>query len=631
MQKSSERTAVILRCNFSKINKHIVVSNVSALLNSDGGQFVIQCDDKAASDKEIDKKMRTIEQWIEVLLGKMFMFVKIKFNVTLQEICIYVEKFHDLVTVDYKMFLPSPTQICKISGQSLVLAREAVFAKNSSTTTRYDLPSVQESFIYGSKIPMLESYEVQFKQLKSESTKSTSLADRLVGNKLLETISAFANYGGGAIYVGVDDDSREIHGERVTTKEKEKIVEKVTEKINKMVWFSLQTKPSYGVHWDIYFRAVVDERGKLMESTYVIVIVVARCTGGVSVGEPESYHIVNDVVTRMDLKTWRERFFQKESLVMDHGIDRPNWSSERNRNLFHCMNGRLIRSINAGSWDAFGGGKKKLELENSNCNMTKFVVISNEITAHYKLGRFDLVENGIKDYESLLSKSTVDANIHEARLYLLKSCIQRCRGNIKKSYEEADKGLTIVDQLPPGIVVGEYYCNLVSVITILLQYETEPRQRHNLTEKSTTFSRIAIKNLDDAEYCNLSKFDQKQKAHINLAFLLLQSSFMVCTKPEIHVSSQDLEQANESLNTVNKLINEGYPLTDYRECQYHLARSMLFYRRSQNADSQEMERLRNEAVRFAKKAEGLATNCKFKSLMECSRQHLNMFHLYPVR
>ncbi|XP_046857895.1 schlafen family member 5-like [Xenia sp. Carnegie-2017] len=463
MQKSRQGKAVILRCTASKLSKHIVVSSVCALLNTNGGQFVIQCDGNAVGDEEIEKKIKIVEQWIEELLGKMFMLVKIKFNVSLQEICISVEKFHDLVTVDYKMFLPSPSQIYKISGQSLVLAREAVFAKNSSTTTRYDLPVVQESFIYGSKICMFESYEVQFKRFKRESTNSTSLADRLVGNKLLETISAFANYRGGAIYVGVNDDSREIHGERVTAKEKKNIAEHVTEKIHEMVWFSLQMKPSRGVHWDIYFRGVVDENSKLMESTYVIVIVVAHCAGGVSVGEPESYHIVNDVVKRMDLVTWTERFFRKDSFSYfpTSGIDRTNWSSERNRDLFHHVNGLLIRSINSGSWDEFWVEKEKLEVENSNCKMIKLVVISNEITAHYKLGRFDRVKDGIKDYESLLSKSTVDANINEARLYLLKSCIQRCRGNIKNSYEEANKGLAIVDRLPRGIVVGEYFAVLL--------------------------------------------------------------------------------------------------------------------------------------------------------------------------
>ncbi|XP_046842126.1 uncharacterized protein LOC124436223 [Xenia sp. Carnegie-2017] len=410
-----------------------------------------------------------------------------------------------------------------------------------------------------------------------------------------------------------------------------------------MVWFSLHKKPSRGVHWDIHFCAVFDERGQVMESTYMIVITVARCPGGVSVSEPESYHLVNGVVTRMDLKTWTARFRRRASccqrpnedelnqlsnLQIRH-IERSSWSSHGNRNLFHRVNGVLIRLINAGFWDEFWAKKELLEKENSSFNMIKLVVMLNEITALYKLGHFYCVEPRIKDYESLLSKSTVDANINEARLHLLKSCVQKYRGNIKKSYEEADKGLAIVDQLPTGIVVGEYYCHLAAVITILLQNETDRDQCQNLTSKAVLFSQKAIMHLKDAKYCDLSKFDQLQKAHINLAFLYLQSSFMNCAKPEILLDNKELEKAKISLNAVNEFINEGYPLTDYRKCQYYLARSMLFYRLSQNVSIiNDRNRQREQAKKFSKKAESRATNCEFKSIMECSQKYLAMLDMY---
>ncbi len=80
-----------------------------------------------------------------------------------------------------------------------------------------------------------------------------------------------------------------------------------------MIWLGLEDGPRTGINWDIFFHPVIDKEGRPVMSTFVIVIVVARYPGGVFFQEPESYHIVNYCVERMELDTWKEYLFSKRS------------------------------------------------------------------------------------------------------------------------------------------------------------------------------------------------------------------------------------------------------------------------------------------------------------------------------
>ena len=56
------------------------------------------------------------------------------------------------------------------------------------------------------------------------------------GNKFSRYVSAFANYKGGHIYYGIDDDGI-VAGELIPNEvDKEEIVKKVEKSINKMIW-----------------------------------------------------------------------------------------------------------------------------------------------------------------------------------------------------------------------------------------------------------------------------------------------------------------------------------------------------------------------------------------------------------
>ena len=59
--------------------------------------------------------------------------------------------------------------------------------------------------------------------------------------------------------------------------------------------------------WSVEFVPVKDEVGKDIPDTWLILITVKRCPGGVFVEEPESYYIVDGKVVRMPFPVWKAR------------------------------------------------------------------------------------------------------------------------------------------------------------------------------------------------------------------------------------------------------------------------------------------------------------------------------------
>jgi tetratricopeptide (TPR) repeat protein len=645
MQQSTgknHQTVITIQCSpteLTKKRKPQVICNVGALLNSNGGVLVIAFPGQTYQTKDLDQPSRVIEQWIKNLIGTAMMSKKIKFHVAPHQISINVKGSCNLITVDYNMFLPSRTEVNRVlQVENLDTIRDILRGEEWGTWST-ELPAVQQIFVKGEEIKLDETYSVQFKQLEDTSTKSTTLADRVVGNKLIEYVSAFANFGGGALYVGVDDKQHIIHGEVVSSNGRESIVRKVTNKINKMIWLGLKNGPRQGKNWDIYFRSVVDKEGRPIESTFVIIIVVARCPGVFS-QVPESYHIVNGCVEKMNLETWKEKIFSERSrgktgadtrpestsalqMQCQRPIDRLQWSTVGNRKKYDYVNGVLIRMINDGSWEVFWS---RLMKEEANCFQggIKLVILLMKATASYKQGNYEQACRDVEEYRKALNQSE-DRLISETREFLLKSSVERCKGNIRESYKHAKDGLVLADQIPAGIVAGEYYANIATVITILLEQETG-KERKILREEAISFFKRALEHLERANDYLPSKFDQTQKVHINLAFLHLGCSFASNAIAEGKVEDAAINEAKISLNEVDKCVNEGYPLSEYRNCQHLLARSVLFYRKSQNVNEDEEERraqLLKSALTFSNEASEKA--CGSKEMLECTSKHIDFF------
>ena len=131
---------------------------------------------------------------------------------------------------------------------------------------------------------MRESKMCNFRRLKADNSECSTLADRMTGksNKFSYIVSAFGNYKGGHNYHGITDDGV-VEGEVLSIEdEKHDIKKKVEKAINKMIWPEHIGQPKRGEHWDIFFEHVVDGTTyKPIPSTFVIVIYIAPCPGGV--------------------------------------------------------------------------------------------------------------------------------------------------------------------------------------------------------------------------------------------------------------------------------------------------------------------------------------------------------------
>lgn len=632
--------------NLKKI-KAQVVSNVCALLNSNGGDLIIAFPDETCKIRDLEEPVKRMEQWISNLIGITIMSKNVELKVEPRQILIVVKSSYDLVTVDYNMFLPSHAQVNQVLPiETLEKIKDVLFGKEMLTSSN-ELPAVQQVFIKGEEMKSTETYSVQYKLFEDAPDKPRTLADRITakGNKVLQCVTAFANYHGGTIYIGVDDEQHLIKGQFAPNDERESIIKKVTNEINKLIWLGLKDGPSKSKNWDIYFHPVVDKEGISVESTFVIVIVVARCPGGVFLKEPESYHVVNGCVEKMHLNTWKEYLLSKISYDQAGAVHntsgesmldipcpgllgRSQWSSNQSRKKYDYVNGILIRMVNDGLWDEFLARAKK---EEANCRLggVKLAISLVRITADYKQGYFKKAEDGIEEYRSRLSQSE-DVLISETREFLLRSSLERCKGNIRESYEQAQNGLSLVEQIPAGIVAGEYYANIATVITILLEMETDVVQKKILRGKAVYFFQLADEHLDCANDYLPSKFDQKQKVHINLAFLHLGCSFASDPKAESRVDDAAIQKATNSLNVVGNCVNEGYALSDYRNCQFLMARAVLFYRRSQNLkETERSEQLLKSALKFANKAKKTAKEGKFEEMLECTDKHIEFFRNTP--
>ena len=183
----------------------------------------------------------------------------------------------------------------------------------------------KKKFVLGKKSSLQESDVIQLKSLKSEKSikakaedaagpnlpernvvkpnskkskpsakeKNTTFVKRMLTekNKFCNYISGFANHRGGHIYYGIDDEGV-ITGENLTKEDINEVLEEVPKTINELIWTEGNIAPQQGVNWDIYFEQVSYEKNaRKVESTYVVVVFVAACRGGVFTAEPESYYI----------------------------------------------------------------------------------------------------------------------------------------------------------------------------------------------------------------------------------------------------------------------------------------------------------------------------------------------------
>ena len=306
-----------------------ITAAVCALFNSrNGGLITLRLNDKCWLIKEeepkiIDDIVRRIEQSVLNFVPVTNMSEAFKFieDTNTQGLQFKVKSMGRFCTVQYHMYLPTDYQVSPITfGDSM--AKVAALLEPQSKPMAASFTEHCKEFHYKERMPsgLREQQTVQFKHLKDDPTPNVSLADRMVSksNKLVIHVSAFANHDGGCLYFGVDDKTYTVEGQIANENERAKIRRKVSTVLAKMVW-PVKTPEQF---WKIDFVPVIQKGSEssgydVMTNTFVIVLTVAKCQGGVFIEEPESYHLDQGKVARIPLPLWKE-------LIKKNGNEQSN-------------------------------------------------------------------------------------------------------------------------------------------------------------------------------------------------------------------------------------------------------------------------------------------------------------------
>jgi 5-bromo-4-chloroindolyl phosphate hydrolysis protein len=367
-----------------------------------------------------------------------------------------------------------------------------------------------------------------------------------------------------------------------------------------MIWPEHIGQPKRGEHWDIFFEPVVDENANHISSTFVIVIYIAPCVGGVFTEEPECYEMVEEKVEKMSFANWKKRALQRDGVDIPAAVQRIEWSSSATERRCTEADEVLMTAINNGKWNFFSKTAKVFgdypEVE------VKLVVLSKRVIASYRKGCLSTARAWLVEYHKLLSKAK-DLLIFEAIYLYLKAALERVQTRFQAARQILDDALLKVEHLPPGLVTAAIF----SFAAIMDQ-----NSGNKNVPSPVEFSRKVLAHLKHAPRSQV-QVDMEQKAYIILATFHLgyNMSGIVIEKG---ANESKLETAKSSVMALNKLVCDGYALNRYREVQFNLVQSKLYYRYSQVSPEGGKVFL-EEAFQFSKKAEYLARAFNFDEML----------------
>ena len=636
--------------------KHInnIMHHVCALLNSNGGTLVL----KATKDENItttdtnDLRFEDVIRKVEQKLNSIIRTARVNSHLsskveTPTEIVMKVGELKTLCTLSYNMFLPTDTQVSLIESDEVTVTNLIVNDRIIDVTD-FEKAQTFDRFVLNSHLGIRESKTVQFKCLKSEKSKHNDLASRIIRNKFTSYVSAFANHIGGRIYIGIDENGLVV-GETITKAMQKNLEKKLQKHIDKMLWPEYCSPPVKGKQWDIEFHAVIDSddcpvqpRISEHEVRVIVVITIYACQGGVFAEKPESYHIVevdNEgpdgleiKVEPMDFKEWKTRLlFPGQKRNIPRTLSKCDGSSHKRRQQCDALDGKLLKRINNGEWEAFEQEAEKYQPKPNDPDgvEVELVILSKRYVYLYRKGDFESADKLMEEFNEKFSQSK-DSEIFEIRGLLCLSARQRSEGQHKKSYETARNCFSKVEKLSPCILSAEYYVHFATMLTIIEGNETLKEEfkgdlnKDSFKKEAMMFYDIALQHLEQIHHVPLSKADMQQKSHINMAILKLGCSLSGDVVDDI-VSMEAIKAASTDLDCVYKSIVGGvHPLSDFRSYQYKFATSSYLYRYSQHERQiDERTRLLEDAIRdvkkdITKKEDELP---KFPELAKYARKH----------
>ena len=596
-----------------------IIAAICAMLNSNGGIVVVHINPDTIipvgfSSPQMSLVIRILEQSMISIIGSHQTVSKMNFKEDKESIVILVKKTDSLITTNYNLYLPSQSQVVQVPPWEPLEKVKDDIINRKAVSESVQSGSHQRLFCKGKKCGFDENKMRQFKHLKSGPSKRTRLADRMTGkgNKFSCYVAAFANYNGGHIYYGITDDGV-VEGEVISNEDdRREIIKKVEKVINKMIWPEQIGQPKRGVHWEIFFEPVVDKNSKPIPSTFVIVIYIAACLGGVFTEEPECYEMVDGKVEKMSFTTWKKAILHPVWLrsrnKISRSVPRISWSSAGARKTFTVACEKLRQLINNGGRDTFSKECQILQRKSESYMMT-LLVLSKQVTACCRWGNFEKARIFLEQYNAILSQAQ-DRLIFEVLGLYLQAALERASGDFQELPGLLTEALSLAELIEPGLVTAIVYV-FAGTVTDLINSE-DPT-------KVVLPDVLSIRALEDLRCVDQSEVvaEMKQKAHINLATFYLGCNISgQRIKGNIDIS--DIDKAKNSIMAVHESADEGRPLSRYREVQLNLVLSICNYRRSQVSRDERVRFLRY-AFDYAKKAEGLARDYQFTEMVEWSK------------
>jgi predicted HTH transcriptional regulator len=313
-----------------KLNE--IIAAICAMLNSNGGKVILYNEFKCKKVKRLSSLVvRILEQSMISIIGLNQTVSNINFKEDKESIVISVKKADSLITTNYNLYLPSQSQVVQVFPWEPLEKVKDDIINREVVQEPVQFGSHCTTFAKGTNSSFQDNKSVQLKHLKAVASKRTTLADRMTGkgNKFSCYVSAFANYNGGHIYYGIRDDGV-VEGELISNENDQSEIRKKVEKvINKMTWPEQIGQPTRAEHWEIFFESVKDENSKPIPSTFVIVIYIAACLGGVFTEEPECYEMVEGKVEKISFVTWKKRVLQLDDVDIHAAVQRMELICDR--------------------------------------------------------------------------------------------------------------------------------------------------------------------------------------------------------------------------------------------------------------------------------------------------------------
>ena len=602
-----------LEGNYKETILKKIVSTVCAMMNCNGGRIVVNINANSdISVSQLSLAVRIIEQHLISIIGtNITAAVNFEDSEDKKSITIFVEKAASLITIDYHLFVPSRTQVIQWQPLQPQEKVKNEIINRSAVDNPVQLESHQKLFVQGKKSGLHESKTVQLKNVKAEASKRTKLADRMTGksNKFNYYVSAFANYKGGHIYYGIDDDGI-VKGELIEREnEKKEITKRVEKSIKKMIW---PEQPKRNVHWEIFFEPVLDDNSTPIPSTFVIVIYIASCLGGVFTEVPECYEMVKEEVVKMSLITWKEKILRPVELfhlpITDSTVIRSTWSSSRIERICSQADEALVTTLNEGK--SIQTIANNLEKKNPGLIEVQLLISAKKVMASYRSNSFGVARKLLGEYEFSLKSATEFWMFEAIRVYL-ETVICFVQGDIEA-----------VNNILPNVIIQAESIKRgrISAALYLLAAAYLPQPNGDDNNSPVVFLLRALEDLKHDKDVPTLRADLEQKCHIYLALF-----YLGCNKSRMpNKSVISVEKASCSIDAVNQSIDDGYLMIPYREVHFKLIRSILFYRKSQIQPKKKMFFLK-AAFDASKKAETLAIECDFQDLVDWSRDCMALF------